>query len=129
LSWSRWSVDPDRLADRGIKPLQDLKGDSSNFRTIRFRTAWCGGVNLAVGNHYLVATDSTTDAIELKSSDGSILDVEGFYDPNRKEQSLRSPVLRPVVDFLRHGTQLPEGFPSDYLIGRTIVVPPPPPTR
>jgi len=112
-----------------IKPLQDLKGASRGFRAIRFRTAWCGGVNLVVGHHYLIATDSTTDTIELKSGDGSILDIEGFYDSSRKQQSLRSPVLRPVVEFLRQGTQLPDGFPPDYLLGRTIALPPPPPTR
>lgn len=112
-----------------ITPLQDLKGDSSGYRKIRFRTAWCGGVNLVVGHHYLIATDSTTDTIELKSSDGSILDIEGFYDPGRKEQSLTSPALRPVVEFLRHGRPLPDDFPSDYFLGRTIVVPPPPPAR
>ena len=113
--------------DGVIKPLQDLKGDSRGYRKIRFRSAWCGGVNLVVGHHYLIATDSKTDTIELKSSDGSILDIEGHYNPSRKDHILMSPVLRPVVDFLRNGKPLPQGFPSDRLLERTIVVPPPPP--
>lgn len=112
-----------------IKPLQDLKGDSHRFRKILFPTRWCGGVTLVVGRHYLIATNATGDTIELKAHDGSVLDIEGFYDPSRREQSVQSTVLRPVVEYLRHGKPLPQDFPSDFFLGRTILVPPPPPNR
>jgi hypothetical protein len=109
-----------------IRLIQNLYGDPVQYRRIRFPTHWCGGVNLVVGHHYLIATRQAGDTIELASSDGSILDIEGFYDPSRKGRNLRSFLIRPVTQALYGIRPLPEDYPPSLIAGRTVVQPPPP---
>lgn len=109
-----------------IQPIQTLHGDASRYTRIQFPTFWCGSVNLVVGHHYLIATKASGNTIELVRADGSVLDIEGFYDPRRPERNL-SGVLAPVVQAIREGKPLPDDFPSVRMKGRTVVQPPPPP--
>ena len=110
-----------------IRPLQDLLGDSSGYRKIVFETGWCGGVTLVVGRHYLIATNSKTDTIQLMPEDGSILDIELIYSRPYSDAELRNSPLAPIVAFLREGKPLPPDFPPAWMLEHTISLPPPPP--
>lgn len=114
--------------DGEINPIQNLYGDSTKYRKIKFYSGWCGGVDLVVGHHYLIATNALGDTIELASADGSILDIDGFYDPSRKKEALRSPLILPVIRAVYGVSPLPDDFPSSFIAGRTVLQPPPPPT-
>jgi len=113
--------------DGEIRIIQNLYGDPVQYTKVRFPTHWCGGVNLVVGHHYLIATNQAGDTIELASSDGSVLDIEGFYDPSRKERNLRSFLIRPVTQAIYGIRPLPDDYPPSLIAGRTVIQPPPPP--
>ena len=110
-----------------IALVQNLYGDPTEYKTIKFSTYWCGGVNLVVGHHYLIATDAAGDTIQLVDADGSIFDVEGFYNPTQKKRNLRSHLILPVIQAIYGVKPLPEGFPDSFIAGRTVLQPPPPP--
>ncbi len=109
-----------------IRPLQTLKGDANQYARIRFPTSWCGAVNLVVGHYYLVAAHDAGPTMELVPADGSLIDVEGFYDPQEKRRNLRSFVIAPVILHLCTQTPLDPSFPGPFLAGRTVLQPPPP---
>jgi hypothetical protein len=109
-----------------IRPLQTLKGDANQYARIRFPTSWCGAVNLVVGHYYLIATHDTGPTMELVRADGSIIDVEGFYDPQEKRRNLRSLPIAPVIRHLYTQTPLDPSFPGPLLAGRTVLQSPPP---
>ena len=112
-----------------IRLVQNLYGKSIQYKSIKFTTHWCGGIDLVVGHHYLIATKESGDTIGLASSDGSVLDIEGFYDPNRKARNLRSFLILPVIQAVYGVKPLPENFLPSTIAGRTVVQPPPPPPR
>jgi len=112
-----------------ITPVQNLFGNASRFRRIKFTTMWCGAVNLVVGHHYLIATNASSDTIELVSSDASLYDIEGFYDPMEKKRSLRSIFILPVIQAIYGGKPLPDNFPPRDIAERTVLQPPPPPPK
>ncbi len=110
-----------------IKPAQNLYGNPSGYKRIKFSTFWCGGVNLVVGHHYLIATNASGSDIELVSADGSILDIDDFYNPADKRANLRSRVILPVIKAIYGIEPLPASFPPSEIAARTVVQPPPPP--
>lgn len=112
-----------------ITPVQNLYGNPSRFRRIKFTTMWCGAVNLVVGHHYLIATNASGDTIELVSSDASLYDIEGFYSPMEKKRSLRSIFVLPVIQAIYGGKPLPDNFPPRDIAERTVLQPPPPPPK
>ncbi len=112
-----------------IRPLQALKGDGNQYARIQFPTAWCGAVNLVVGHHYLIATHDAGPTMELVQADGSIIDLEGFYDPQDKRSNLRSFLIAPVIRHLYTRTPLDSAFPGPFVAGRTVLQPPPPPEK
>ena len=110
-----------------ITLVQNLYGDPTQFREIKFSTSWCGGVTLVVGRHYLIATSSTSDTLELVRSDTSLYDLEGFYNPSDKSGSLRSALVFPVIQSIYGIRPLPQNFPPLEIMRRTIILAPPPP--
>jgi hypothetical protein len=104
--------------------IQNLHGDSSRYKNIRFSTFWCGGVNLVVGHHYLIVTNAKGDTIQLAPADGSVLDVDGLYDPNNKKRNLKLPQILPVIRAIYAGEKLPQGYLPRALAARTVVQPP-----
>jgi hypothetical protein len=110
-----------------ISPIQNLFGDPTRYKRIKFSTFWCGGVNLVVGHHYLIATSANGSNIELVSADGSLLDIDDFYNPAKKKANLRSPMILPVIKAIYGIAPLPANFPPRDVAARTVVPPPPPP--
>lgn len=109
--------------------LQTLYGNPTGCRRLRYYSGWCGGVNLVVGHSYLIVTRARGDTIELTSADQSIIDIEGFYDERNKKDSLRSPLIFPVIQAKYGVRPLPEDFPPLDIAGRVglLSLPPPPP--
>ena len=110
-----------------IKLIHNLYGDPTRYRSIKFSTGWCGGVNLVVGHHYLIATNELGSEIKLGLSDGTVLDIEGYYNASRKKESVRSIVVWPVFKAIYGVEPLPASFPPRFIAERTTVQPPPPP--
>ena len=110
-----------------ITLVQNLYGDPVGFRKIKFSTSWCGGVTLVVGRHYLIATSASGETLELVSSDRSLYDIEGLYNPSDKERSLRSALVLPVIQSIYGIEPLPEDFPPREITRRTVILAPPPP--
>lgn len=110
-----------------ISLVQNLYGNPISLKYIKYYSGWCGGVNLVVGHHYLIATSATGDTIQLELDDQSLYDIEGFYDPSDKRRSLRSFVVQPVVQAVYGKKPLPENFPPREIAGRTTLQGPPPP--
>jgi hypothetical protein len=103
-----------------IRLVQTLYGNPTHIRNIRYFVGWCGGLQLSVGHHYLVATREGTDTLFLEPSDGSILDVEGLIDPESKDRTLHTFVVQQVIRAIYRKRPLPTGFPSPYLRRRTV---------
>ena len=112
-----------------IHLVQNLYGNPVSYRRITFYTDWCGGIDLVVGHHYLIATSQSGDTIELARADGSVLDIEGFYNPGQKSRNLRSFLLLPVIRAKYGVAPLPESFPPLAIANRTVVQAPPPPPK
>ena len=110
-----------------ISPVQNLFGNPTGYKSIKFSTFWCGGVNLVVGHHYLIATNAKGSNIELVSADGSVLDIDDFYNPAQKRASLRSHLILSVIKAIYGIEPLPASFPPRDIAARTVVQPPPPP--
>lgn len=58
-----------------------LRGDTSNITAVRFVNGACGGINLLIGHHYLIATTQSDEVIELKPADRTLADIDVEYDP------------------------------------------------
>jgi hypothetical protein len=58
-----------------------LRGDTTNITSIHFMNGSCGGVNLLIGHHYLIATTQTDEVIELKLGDRTLGDIDVEYEP------------------------------------------------
>ncbi|WP_305803980.1 hypothetical protein [Stenotrophomonas sp. YIM B06876] len=114
--------------DGEITVIQTLHGNPTGYRTLRFYSGWCGGVNLVVGHHYLIATHARGPRIELDFDDPSLFDLDGFYDPARKQRNLRSVFVLPVIQALYAGKPLPVPFPPTNIAARTVPQPDPTPT-
>lgn len=108
-----------------ITPVQNLYGNPTGFKTIKFHSTWCGDVRLVVGRHYLIATSASGDAIQLAAADRSLYDIEGFYNPKDKKKSLRSHLVRPVVQAIYGAKPLPDNFPPYETASITVNQPPP----
>jgi len=59
-----------------------LRGDTSNITAVHFGNGACGGVNLLIGHHYLIATTQNDEVIELKPADRTLADIDADYDPS-----------------------------------------------
>jgi len=68
-------------SEADILVQKTLKGESSNLSSVRFYNGYCGGVNLTIGHHYLIATNQTGETIELAPDDKSLGDIDPLYDP------------------------------------------------
>jgi hypothetical protein len=68
-------------AEADILVQKTLKGETSNIISLHFHNGYCGGVNLTVGHHYLIATNQTGEVIELAPDDKSLGDIDPLYDP------------------------------------------------
>lgn len=110
-----------------ITPVQNLFGDASGYRNLTFKSTWCGGLNLVVGHHYLIATNAKGDTIPLAAADGSLLDLDGFYDPDNLKNNLRGPEILPVIQAIYGTRPLPDTYPPSWIAYRTSGEPPPPP--
>ncbi len=111
-----------------IRPLQELLGDSRGYKKIVFETGWCGGVTLVVGRHYLIATNSKTDTIELvrPKTDRSWTSSSSMAVTIAARNCEPVHWLQPVA-FLREGKPLPPDFPPAWMLEHTITLLPPPP--
>lgn len=109
-----------------ISLVQNLYGNPVGIKKITYYSGSCGGVNLVVGHHYLIATNASGDTIRLESADESLYDIENFYDPSNKERSLRSFLVRPVTQAIYGIKPLPDNFPPEEIAGRTTLRVPPP---
>jgi hypothetical protein len=58
-----------------------LKGETSNVTSLHFYNGYCGGVNVTIGHHYLIATNQTGEIIELAPDDKTLGDIDPLYDP------------------------------------------------
>lgn len=114
-------------AEGKITPVQNLFGNASGYKHLTFHSTWCGGLDLVVGHHYLIATDAKGDTIPLAAADGSLLDLDGFYDPGDLKGNLRRPEILPVIQAIYGVTPLPDNYPPAWIAGRTDGTPPPPP--
>lgn len=110
-----------------ITPVQNLFGDASGYRNLTFKSTWCGGLNLVVGHHYLIATNAKGDTIPLAAADGSLLDLDGLYDPDNLKSNLRGPEILPVIQAIYGTKPLPDTYPPSWIAYRTSAEPPPPP--
>ena len=110
-----------------IALVQNLYGNPTSFKNVIFHSTWCGEVKLVVGRHYLIATNASGDTIRLVPADASLYDIEGFYNPKDKKQSLRSFLIQPVVQAIYGTKSLPDTFPPQEIAGSTVLQPPPPP--
>ena len=110
-----------------ITPVQNLFGDASGYRNLTFKSTWCGGLSLVVGHHYLIATNARGETISLAAADGSLLDLDGFYDPDNLKNNLRSPEILPVIQAIYGIRPLPDSYPPVWIASRTGGEPPPPP--
>ena len=68
--------------DADILVQQTLRGDTANINLLRFHNGSCGGMNLMIGHHYLIATNQIGEVIELAPSDRSLGDIDQPYDPD-----------------------------------------------
>lgn len=59
-----------------------LRGDTSNITAVHFGNGACGGLNLLIGHHYLIATTQNDEVIELKPADRTLADIDVDYDPS-----------------------------------------------
>ena len=114
-------------AEGKITPVQHLFGDGSRYKHLTFHSTWCGGLNLVVGHHYLIATDARGDTIALAAADASLLDLDGFYDPRKPKENLRRPEILPIIQAIYGIKPLPDSYPPAWIAGRTDGTPPPPP--
>lgn len=112
-----------------IRLVQNLYGNPIDLRIIKYSTFWCGGVDLVVGHHYLIATNASGDTIQLAASDASLYDIEGFYYPHNKAWSLRSLFVFPVIQSIYGIKPLPKDFPPRDIAARTVIQAPPPPSE
>jgi len=58
-----------------------LRGDTSNITAVHFVNGTCGGINLLIGHHYLIATTQNDELIELRPADRTLADIDIEYDP------------------------------------------------
>jgi hypothetical protein len=103
-----------------IRLVQTLKGNPTHIKNIGYWIGWCGGLQMSVGHHYLVATREGTDTLYLAPSDRSILDVEGLIDPQDKALTLRTSVVAHVIRAIYRKRPLPLDFPRRDLARRTV---------
>ena len=113
-------------AEAKITLVQNLYGDPTDYKNLIFHSTWCGELTLVVGRHYLIATNASGDTIELAAADGSLYEVEGFYNPADKRRSLTSPLIEPVIRAIYINDKLPDIFPPHDVAAKTVQQPPPP---
>lgn len=102
-----------------LTPVQNLFGDASGYRHLTFHSTWCGGLSLVVGHHYLIATNAKGDTIPLAAADGSLLDLDGYYDPDNLKNNLRGPEILPVIQAIYGIKPLPQAYPPSWIANRT----------
>jgi len=68
-------------AEADVLVQKTFRGETANVTTVRFYNGYCGGVNLLIGHHYLIASNQTGETVELAPGDRSLGDVDPLYDP------------------------------------------------
>jgi hypothetical protein len=105
-----------------IEIVRTLKGRPT-FRYLRHNAVWCGGLRLAVGHYYLIATRQSGPMLVLERGDRSIADISDDYRRT-------SPAKRPdqlwqtqIANYLA-GRPLRKGFDPAEIMGRVQAFPP-----
>lgn len=90
-----------------LRPVMDLKGVSSSYKTITFSSHFCGGLVLNTGHYFLLVTSDKGPEINLRPDDQSILDVTDHFRENRPEANENSSILNAIKRALA-GDMAPE---------------------
>jgi hypothetical protein len=104
-----------------IESVEVLKGKPT-FRYIRHDAVWCGGLRLAVGHYYLVASRQGGTVLTLVRGDRSIADVSSDY-------TQRYPPAKPdqlwTTQFKKYlaGEPLPDDFNPQGIMERVQAFP------
>ena len=105
-----------------------LKGESSNITSVRFYNGYCGGVNLTIGHHYLIATNQVGEIIELAPDDKSLGDIDPLYDPTMTGiKNLEGNKYVIAATTAMDGKQSFDGVLDTEAYRSLATVPPPPP--
>lgn len=107
-----------------VEVVRVLKGQGG-FSYLRHERVRCGGLNLQVGNYYLIATDQQGKVLQLQRGDRSIVDVSSDYAsvmPPRPSQQLWQ---TQIADYLA-GRPLPPKFDPTEIMLRVQAFPPAP---
>ena len=106
-----------------IRVVEELKGEASQFKRIKYSFRGCGSVRISVGQLYLAATSQAGPQLHLWGTDQAILDLtRDFYHENGR-QSRAVQVVKSVIS----GAAVPEDFPRAELESPLVVYPAPPP--
>ena len=114
-------------ADADVLVQRTFRGETSNISTIRFYNGVCGGVNLIIGHHYLIATNQTAEVIELAPADGSLGDIDPLnYDPSPSADYLETNKYVIAVAAALEGKK-PFDLVLDAAAHQSVSTVPPPP--
>lgn len=107
-----------------IEVVRVLKG-APQFRHFTHNAVACGGLRLAVGHYYLIATRQDGAVLALVRGDRSIVDVSDDYSrnypPKRPDQLWQTDIANYLA-----GRQMREGFDPREIMERVQAFPPPP---
>ena len=114
-------------AEADVLVQKTFRGDTGNVSTVRFYNGYCGGVNLLIGHHYLIATNQTGDGIELALDDRTLGDIDSLYDPTFSgTRSLESNKYVIAINDALDGKQSFDSVLDDAAHRSMATVPPPP---
>jgi hypothetical protein len=105
-----------------IRPVTDFKGKSMAYKTIEFSSRPCGGLNLNVGHYFLIVTNQSSEKIELRPDDQSILDITGSFTEHVPEANENVQILNSIKSALA-GESGFESIDADRY--NTSIIPPP----
>jgi len=104
-----------------------LRGDASSITAVHFVNGVCGGINLLIGHHYLIATTQTDEVIELKPADRTLADIDVEYDPTlTSSKQLDSNKYVIAAQAALDGKQPYDTVFDDVAYRSMATVPPPP---
>ena len=109
-----------------VRVVETLKGAKPRFRSIRFRTARCGGNRLDVGHYFVGFTRQEGQILNLGAADRSVLDLHDQYSEDASDKFNRSGrLLRTIRAGIAKGA-LPDDFPTIEELQFTQYQEPPP---
>lgn len=93
-----------------IKVVEQLKGDASSFKLVKYSFRSCGATRMSVGRFYLATTSQTGPLLQLWGMDQAILDLTlDFYDERGRRISPTVSIVKSIID----GGPVPRDFPAD----------------